>query len=208
LTRHAGWNREDIDAYRGARDAALHPSSNGKGVMPGAIVRLARERLPDDGIVTVDAGQHKVLTSDLWQTRRPRGFHSSSGLGTMAVAIPAALAAKLVEPETPVLCLVGDGGFLMRTGDLETAVREELPIVIVVFNDRTLNLIKLQQDRRGYARTGSSFAACDFAAVARGFGFAAREVSTEEELDGALAEAFASGRPWLIDVLTDPDGYV
>ena len=59
--------------------------------MPGAIVRIARERLPDDGVVTVDAGQHKVLTSDLWQTRRPRGFHSSSGLGTMAVAIPAVL---------------------------------------------------------------------------------------------------------------------
>ena len=208
VTRHAGWNREDVDAYRGSRDAALHPSSNGKGLMPGAIIRIARERLPDAGIVTVDAGQHKVLTSDLWQTRRPRGFHSSSGLGTMAVAIPAALAAKLVEPAAPVLCLVGDGGFLMRVGDLETAVREELPIVIVVFNDRTLNLIKLQQDRRGYGRVGTSFADCDFAAVARGFGFEATRVSSEADLDAALGEAFASGRPWLIDAVTDSDGYV
>jgi acetolactate synthase-1/2/3 large subunit len=208
VTPHAGWNREDVDAYRQSRGAALR-SPGGDGLMPGAVIRMARERLADDGILTLDAGQHKVLASDVWQARRPRAFWSSSGLGTMAVAIPAALAAKLVEPRTPVLCLVGDGGFLMRAGDLETAVREQLPIVIVVFNDRTLNLIKLQQDRRGYGRTGTSFAPeSDFAAVARGFGFEARRVMTESELDAALMEAFASGRPWLIDALVNPEGYV
>jgi acetolactate synthase-1/2/3 large subunit len=164
--------------------------------------------LPDEGILTVDAGQHKVLTADLWQTRRPRGFLTSSGLGSMAVAIPAAIAAKLVEPQAPVLCFVGDGGFLMRVGDLETAVREQLPIVIVVFNDRALNLIKLQQDRRGYARLGSTFADADFAAIARGFGFAATRVDNEADFDAALAEAFASGQPWLIDARINPDGYV
>jgi acetolactate synthase-1/2/3 large subunit len=206
VTPHAGWNREDVEAYKQSREALLRPS--GDGLMPGAVIRIARERLPDEGIVTVDAGQHKVLASDLWETRRPRGFWSSSGLGTMAVAIPAALAAKLVEPRTPVLCLVGDGGFLMRAGDLETAVREQLPVVIVVFNDRTLNLIKLQQDRRGYERIGTSFAESDFAAVARGFGFEARRVAAEAELDAALQEALASGRPWLIDALVNPDGYV
>ncbi len=125
----------------------------------------------------------------------------------MAVAIPAALAAKLVEPRAPVLCLVGDGGFLMRAGDLETAVREALPVVILVFDDRTLNLIRLQQERRGFRRLGTSFAETDFAAVARGFGFEAARVEDEAELDAALAEALAAGRPWLIDALIDPEGY-
>ena len=96
----------------------------------------------------------------------------------------------------------------MRAGDLETAVREALPVVIVVFNDRTLNLIKLQQDRRGYDRLGSGFAASDFAAVARGFGFEAATVDSEVEFDAALARALASGRPWLIDAQINPDGYV
>ena len=206
VSAHSGWNREDVEAYRRAREDGLHPK--GSGLLPGAVIRVARERLPDEGILTVDAGQHKVLTSDLWQARRPRGFFTSSGLGSMAVAIPAALAAKLVEPRTPVLCLVGDGGFLMRAGDLETAIREDLPVVIVVFNDRTLNLIKIQQDRRGYQRLGTSFAETDFAAVARGFGFEAATVHDEAALDAALSQAFASGRPWLMDALINPEGYV
>jgi acetolactate synthase-1/2/3 large subunit len=206
VTPHAGWNRDAIDAYRQARDEGLR--RRGEGLLPGAVIRIARERLPDEGILTVDAGQHKVVTSDLWQARRARGFFSSSGLGSMAVAIPAALAAKLVEPRMPVLCFTGDGGFLMRAGDLETAVRENLPVVIVVFNDRTLNLIKLKQDERGFQRLGTSFAEVDFAALARGFGFEAATVQTEAELDAALAQALTSGRPWLIDALINPEGYV
>jgi thiamine pyrophosphate-dependent acetolactate synthase large subunit-like protein len=126
----------------------------------------------------------------------------------MAVSLPAALGAKLVEPRTPVVCLTGDGGFLMRAGDLETAVREDLPIVVVVFNDRKLNMIKLQQDRRGFQRLGTSFAESDFAQVARGFGFEAARVDNEAALDAALQQALASNRPWLIDALVNPEGYV
>jgi acetolactate synthase-1/2/3 large subunit len=206
VTMHAGWNREDLDAYNQQRETALRPE--GAGLMPAAVIRIARERLPDDGILTVDAGQHKVLTSDLWETRRVRGFHTSSGLGSMAVSIPAALGAKLVEPQAPVLCFVGDGGFLMRAGDLETAVREDLPIVVVVFNDRWLNMIKLQQDRRGARRIGTAFAESDFATVARGLGFESVRVDSEAALDAALQQALASDRPWLIDALVNPEGYV
>jgi acetolactate synthase-1/2/3 large subunit len=206
-TPHAGWNREDLDAYRAGRDAALRRP--GSGLMPGAVIRLTRERLPDDGILTVDAGQHKILTSEFWESRRPRGFHTSSGLGSMAVALPAALAAKLCEPDAPVVCFIGDGGLLMRLGDLETAVREDLPIVVVVFNDRALNMIKLQQDRRGFARTGTAFAPdTDFAAAARAFGFEATRVEDEASLDAALVTALASGRPWLIEAMVNPEGYV
>ena len=206
VTARVRWNREDIEAYRRSREPALHPT--GDGLMPGAVIRIARERLPADGFMAVDAGQHKVLTCDLWETRRRRGFLSSSGLGTMAVSIPAAIAAKLCEPDSPSLCLVGDGGFLMRAGDLETAVREQLPVVIIVFNDRTLNLIKLQQDRRGAQRLGTSFGECDFAAIARGFGFEAERVDSEAGLDSALQRAFVSGKPWLIDAAINPEGYV
>jgi acetolactate synthase-1/2/3 large subunit len=206
VSLHSGWNWEDVESYKNSRQELLNPT--GSGLMPGAVIRLAREHLPDDGVVTVDAGQHKILASDIWQTRRPRGFLSSSGLGSMAVSIPAALAVKLVEPRTPVLCLVGDGGFLMRIGDLETAVREGLPIVVVVFNDRVLNLIKLQQDRRGYRRLGVNYADCDFATVARGLGFEAVRVESEAALDAALSNAFSSGGPWLIDTVINPDGYV
>ena len=127
----------------------------------------------------------------------------------MAVSLPAALAARLCEPETPVVCFTGDGGLLMRLGDLETAVRERLPIVVVVFNDRALNMIKLQQDRRGFTRNGTAFAPdTDFAHIARGFGFEALRVHDEASLDAALGEAIACGRPWLIEAMVNPEGYV
>jgi acetolactate synthase-1/2/3 large subunit len=206
VTPHSGWNREDLDAYRAQREAALHPS--GSELMPAAVIRIARERLADKGILTVDAGQHKVVTTDLWESRRPRGFHTSSGLGSMAVSLPAALAAKLVEPETPVVCFTGDGGLLMRVGDLETAVRENLPIVVVVFNDSKLNMIKLQQDRRGYTPRGTSFGETDFAMVAKGFGLHSVRVDSEASLEHALETALGSGRPWLIDAMVNPEGYV
>jgi acetolactate synthase-1/2/3 large subunit len=207
VSPHDGWNRQQIDSYNNRRQTALSRESRGR-IAPAAVIRLTRKSLPDNGILTVDAGQHKVVTSDLWEARRPRGFFTSSGLGTMAVSLPAAIAAKLLEPQTPVVCFTGDGGFLMRVGDLETSIREKTPIVIVVFNDRVLNLVKLQQDRRGIQNLGVSFADTDFVTVARGFGFEARRIETEAELADALQKAISSGRPWLIDAVIDPNGYV
>ena len=77
-----------------------------------------------------------------------------------------------------------------------------------MFNDRKLNLIKLQQDRRGFQRLGTNFAESRLRAVARGFGFESVRVDSEAALDVALQQALASGRPWLIDAMVNPDGYV
>lgn len=201
-----GWNGEDLDSYRAMRRAGMFP--DGDGLMPGAVIRIVRECLPDGGIVCADAGSHKVLASDLWESRRPRGFLTSSGLGSMAVSLPAAIAAKLAEPETPVVCLTGDGGFLMRLGDLECAAREGAPIVVVVFNDGYLNLIKIKQDTRNFTRRGTGFMDSDYPAIARGLGFEAVRVETEEGLKEALNRAITSGGPWVIDAAINPDGYL
>ncbi|MDA0999500.1 MAG: thiamine pyrophosphate-binding protein [bacterium] len=202
----AGWSGEDMESYRNMRRRGLYPG--GEGLMPGAVIRIAREHLPDAGIMTADAGSHKVLASDLWETRRPRGYLTSSGLGSMAVALPAALAAKLVEPAAPVLCLTGGGGFLMRIGDLEVAARENLPIVVVIFNDGFLNLIKIKQDTRNFQRRGTRFNDTDYVSVAKGLGFEGARADSEAALAGALAAAFNSGKPWLIDARINPDGYL
>ena len=209
LPATAGWETNDLDSYRSARARPLYPEGDGEGggLMPGAVVRIAREHLADDGIMTVDAGSHKILAGDTWVTRRPRGLLTSSGLGSMAVALPAAMTAKMVEPETAVLCLTGDGGFLMRLGDLEVAAREGLAIVVVVFNDGYLNLIKMQQDARSLERRGTKYRDSDYAAVARGLGFQAVQVDTEDGLSEALSSAFNSGQPWLIDAVINPNGY-
>jgi acetolactate synthase-1/2/3 large subunit len=95
----------------------------------------------------------------------------------------------------------------MRVSELETARRENVPIVIVIFNDGYLNLIKMKQQRQGYAVLGSRFAPVDYARVSEGFGFRAACVETEAAMRQALEQAVASGEPWVIDARIDPEGY-
>jgi acetolactate synthase-1/2/3 large subunit len=177
-------------------------------MMPGAALRIMRQVLPVETILTTDAGQHKVYASRLWECYQPLDYLTSSGLGTMGVAIPIAIATKLVRRQRPVVALTGDGGFLMRVSELETARRENTPIVIVIFNDGYLNLIKMKQERQGYAVLGSQFAPVDYVRVSEGFGFKAVRVDQEAAFQEALQQAITSGEPWVIDAVIDPEGYV
>jgi acetolactate synthase-1/2/3 large subunit len=200
-----GWRLEEISAFRQAQGpASSEPSAR---LSPAAALRIMRQTLPDNTILTADAGQHKVYASRLWECYAPLSYLTSSGLGTMGVAIPIAIAAKLVRSQQPVVALTGDGGFLMRVSELETARREGLPIIVVVFNDGYLNLIKMKQQRQGYAVKGSQFAAVDYVKVAEGFGFRAASTDTEAAFEQALQQAVASGEPWVVDARIDPEGY-
>jgi acetolactate synthase-1/2/3 large subunit len=201
----SGWGAEQVAAFRQSREV-IHPSANGR-LQPAAALRIMRQVLPDDAILTADAGQHKVYASRFWQCEYPLSYLTSSGLGTMGVAIPIAIAAKLVRRQQTVVALTGDGGFLMRVSELETARRESLPLIVVVFNDGYLNLIKMKQQRQGYEVLGSKFAPVDYVRVAQGFGFQAVCVDTDDAFEMALQQALASGDGWVIDARIDPDGY-
>jgi thiamine pyrophosphate-dependent acetolactate synthase large subunit-like protein len=113
-----------------------------------------------------------------------------------------------VRRQQPVVALTGDGGFLMRVAELETARREELPIIVVIFNDGYLNLIKIKQEQQGYAVRGSQFAPVDYVQVSQGFGFEAARVENDASLHATLQQAIVSGHPWVLDVCIDPQGYV
>ena len=206
LTPRSGWRPADLAAFRQRQQPPVTPS--GARLSPAAALRIMRQILPRDTILTADAGQHKVYASRLWECYQPLDYLTSSGLGTMGVAIPIAIATKLVRRQRPVVALTGDGGFLMRVSELETARRANTPIIIVIFNDGYLNLIKIKQERQGYAVLGSQFAPVDFAQVATGFGFRAVRADTEAVLQDALQQAVASGEPWVIDAIVDPEGYV
>ncbi len=112
---------------------------------PQQVAAVARAHTPPDMIATVDAGAHMLAVMPLWEVDQPRQLLISSGLATMGFALPAAIAAALCSPGQPVVAFTGDGGLGMTLAEIETAVRLRLRIVVIVFNDATLSLIKIKQ---------------------------------------------------------------
>ena len=97
--------------------------------------------LPENAIVTCDAGENRIMMTHFYQTKRAEGFLQAAGSGPMGFAIPAALGAKLVHPDRPVVAVCGDGGFAMTMNGLMTAVERDIPIVCVVFNNNALGWV-------------------------------------------------------------------
>jgi len=202
------WTADELSAFRDRVRRVLAPAvSPSAGLSPFELTRLLRERAPRDTIATTDVGSVKFVVSQAWTTWEPLTFLESNGLSAMGYALPAAMAAKIRHPDRPVVCTVGDGGFGMAMADVETCVRERLPIVIVVFNDSALSLIRVAQARRGLPDYGVGYGPVDFATVAAGLGAWSRRVRTIDEFDLALAGAWEAGRPAVIDAVVDPAEY-
>ena len=172
-----------------------------------ALVR-ARELAPRDTIVTTEAGVYGRVNLYAWKVYGPGTYFDSSGANTMGFSIPAGMAASLVRPQQKTVSLVGDGGFLMRAGELETAARLGLAPVIVIFDDGTLGMIRVKQRAKGYAREGVDLTQTDFVRLAESFGGVGWEVRTLEEFDIAFKAALESDRLHVIDVRVDPEGYL
>ena len=179
------------------------------GSMPGeldlrrCIARL-QARLPD-AIVTNGAGNFTVWVHRFWRYHAfPSQLAPTSG--AMGYGVPAAVAAKLVSPDRPVVCFAGDGDFLMSGQELATAVRYDLPILILVVNNNMYGTIRMHQERRFPGRvSGTDLVNPDFSAYARSFGAHADVVLRTEEFEGALDRALASTGPALIELRIDPD---
>ena len=202
---HADWDVVEIERLRRERQRALEIRV--PGLAPHRICQIAREMTPAGTIATVDAGAHMFPAAEYWQAVEPGEFLISNGLATMGFALPAAIAAQLACPERRVLCLTGDGGFMMVAAELETAVRLQLPITVVVFNDAALSLIAVKQEQKGYEGVSMRYAGPDPAALARAFGMPARTVTDEPGFAAALAASQTSPGPTLIDARIDPSGY-
>jgi acetolactate synthase-1/2/3 large subunit len=181
---------------------------------PQQVVATARACTPPDTIAAVDAGAHMLVTMPLWEVPGPRMLLTSSGLATMGYALPAAIAAALCLPQTrgapgaPVLAFTGDGGLGMTLAEIETAVRLSLRVIVIVFNDGALSLIKIKQRPAGQGgEEAVRYGPVSFAAAAAAMGAAGAAVTTERELAAALADALARPGPTVIDASVDPACY-
>jgi acetolactate synthase-1/2/3 large subunit len=148
-----------------------------------------------------------LVAMPLWEVTRPRLLLTSSGLATMGFALPAAIGAACCAPG-PVVAFTGDGGLGMTLAEIETAVRLRLPIVVIVFNDAGLSLIKIKQRPAGHGGAAAvDYRPVSFAAIATAMGAAGASVAAETELAAALRQALGRDGPTVIDAAVDPACY-
>jgi acetolactate synthase I/II/III large subunit len=174
--------------------------AGGSPVAPQRIIAELQRALPDNGIVTCDAGENRIFMTHFFQTKQAGSFLQAAGAGPMGFAIPAAIAVKLIHPERPVVAVCGDGGFAMTMNGLMTALESDAPIVTVVFNNHALGWSK--HSRGPFATEFGDF---DHAAIAISMGCKGIRVRDADELAPALAEAFKARLPTVIDVQTSMD---
>jgi acetolactate synthase-1/2/3 large subunit len=201
ITEPKPWPKELLQARRQVLNRL--PRTAEKGVSPLGLIEGLRSVFPRDGIVTCDVGSHKLLMGQFWRSYEPGTFFMSNGLSGMGYGIPAAIAAQLVYPDRAVMAVVGDGGMLMMIHDLVLIRELRLPVIIVVLTDRSLSLIRISQERRGYPPCGVDFTPPDFAAIAEAFGLHGKKAKSIADARGALETALSHRSSLLLEVPID-----
>ncbi len=196
------WREEELGALRSKVLVSLEGSRPQRGLAPLEALKLIRRAVPQEAVVAVDVGSHKILASQAWICRGPGAFLVSNGLSSMGFALPAANMAQVLQPRSRVACITGDGGLLMALHELEVTRRLDLPIQVFLMDDGCLALIKEKQRRRGFPNLGMDFGPMDWLGVAEGFGLEAVRAETPEQLAGIVREPWPEG-PRLIDVAVD-----
>ena len=185
------------------RQARIYHAS-GFPLAPQYVVHALREALGDEDIVVSDVGAHKVWLARLYRATRPNTVIISNGLASMGIAVPGAIAAKLVRPERKVVAFSGDGGFLMNVQELETAKRMRTAIVCVVLVDGRYGVIEANE-RRLFGRTfATEFGNPDFVQLARAFGLPGVAIERAEDLVPTLKRALDLDLPAIVAVPVDP----
>ena len=175
-------------------------------ILPPVVAHAMREALPQNGIMIVDAGNAGKHMRVFMDTHEPDTFMYISDWGSVGAGLPIAMGAKLARPRQPVMAAVGDMGMMCNIGELETAVRERIPVVCVVYNDRGLgNERAFQKELYGGRLFAVDYNDVDFGALARGFGAYGERVEEPSGLAPALKRAIDSGLPAVIDVPIHPD---
>lgn len=211
--------RDRFDRWR-AGQARLADPSHDKGVVgrirsaldnrdhdirPEALAAAVDRVAAEDAVFTSDTGMATVWLSRFVEMRGERRLIGSYNLGSMANAMPQALGAQCVDRERQVVAFCGDGGLSMLLGDLMTLKTYRLPVKLVVFDNRRLGMVKLEQEQAGLPEFGTVLDNPDFAAVAEAMGITGIRVTDPADVEDAVRRAFDSPGPVLLDVLTNPE---
>jgi acetolactate synthase-1/2/3 large subunit len=202
------WSKEDELDYRSLLDRTLRPTHelNG-GFSPSEVTRAVRAASPRETLLVTDVGSIKSVSSQCWDSFSPLTFFESNGLSAMGYGFSGAMAAKLLFPELPVVCIMGDGGFGMKVTEIETCIRCRINFVTIVYNDNCLSLIRVSQQTKGYQSFGVDYGPLNFTAVAEALGAWAHRASSLDDLKLAVESGLKMNRPVVIEVPIDPREY-
>jgi len=170
---------------------------------PQRIVHDVRKVMPEDGIVCLDNGMYKIWFARNYRTHVANTLLLDNALATMGAGLPSAMMAAMLHPDRRVMAVCGDGGFMMNSQEMETAVRLGLNLVVVILNDSAYGMIRWKQAVDGFQDFGMSFGNPDFVRYAEAYGAKGSRVSAVEDLVPTLEAAFAGGGVHLVDVPID-----
>ncbi|EGP4765098.1 acetolactate synthase AlsS [Enterococcus faecium] len=200
---------EDAKEYLASLQAKLTErdivqSKGEAGILhPLEVINTLQSKVTDDMTVTVDVGSHYIWMARHFRSYEPRHLLFSNGMQTLGVALPWAISAALVRPNTQIVSVSGDGGFLFSAQDLETAVRKKLNIVHLIWNDGRYNMVEFQEKMKYQRASGVDFGPVDFVKYAEAFGAKGIRATSVEELEKSLEEGFATEGPVIIDIPID-----
>ena len=172
-------------------------------VIPQRLVHDVRAVMPEDGIVCLDNGMYKIWFARNYRTHVANTLLLDNALATMGAGLPSAIAAKLLNPKRRVMALCGDGGFMMNSQEMETAVRLKLDLVVVIVEDSAYGMIRWKQAVDHFPDFGMTFGNPDFVAYARSYGGHGHRIASAAELVPTLEAAFAAGGVHLVAVPID-----
>lgn len=188
-----------VGRVRSALDNRAHD------IRPEALAAVVDRVADEDAVFTSDTGMATVWLSRFVEMRGGRRLIGSYNLGSMANAMPQALGAQMLDRDRQVVAFCGDGGLSMLLGDLMTLKTYRLPVKLVVFDNRRLGMVKLEQEQSGLPEFGTVLDNPDFAAVAQAMGITGIRVTDPADLEDSVRRAFGTAGPVLLDVLTNPD---
>lgn len=187
---------EDVKFDRKTKDGLVHPLD---------VIDVLQDNTTDDMTVTVDVGSHYIWTARYFKSYEPRHLLFSNGMQTLGVALPWAISAALIRPNTTIISISGDGGFLFSAQELETAVRFQLPIIHLIWNDGKYNMVEFQEEMKYGRSSGVDFGPVDFVKYAESFGARGYRVDGKESFEQSLKQVLEEVKhgPILIDIPID-----
>ena len=205
LTPQDHWDFERFMAVKGHIDAHLEQGADDERcpIYPQRLVADVRAAMPDDGVIALDNGVYKIWFARNYRAYGPNTVLLDNALASMGAGLPSAMAASLICPGRKVMAICGDGGFMMNSQELETAVRLGLDLVVLILNDAGYGMIQWKQQDMGFADWGLSFGNPDFVKYAEAYGAEGHRISSAGALQPLLKRCLDAGGVHLIDCPVD-----